>query len=57
MPLADELGLPFERISLEMLYRGLYHFGVARQKGKAVEPIAYFCCSGEPRLEGGQGSS
>ena len=39
---ADEMGLPFERISLEMLYRGLYHFGVARQKGEASEPIAYF---------------
>ena len=23
---ADEVGLPFDRISLEMLYRGLYHF-------------------------------
>ena len=39
---ADELGLPFERISLEMLYRGLYHFGVARHKGKASEPVIYF---------------
>lgn len=39
---ADELGLPFEQISLEMLYRGLYHFGVARQKGIASEPVAYF---------------
>ena len=39
---ADELGVPFEQISLEMLYRGLYHFGVARQKGLASEPVAYF---------------
>ena len=23
---ADELTLPFDRISLEMIYRGLYHF-------------------------------
>jgi Transposase DDE domain len=39
---ADTLGMPFERISLEMLYRGLYHFGVARSKGLASEPVAYF---------------
>jgi hypothetical protein len=39
---ANELGLPFERISLEMLYRGLYHFGVARNKGLASAPVAYF---------------
>ncbi|NES69396.1 MAG: IS4 family transposase, partial [Okeania sp. SIO2D1] len=39
---ADELGLPFERISLEMLYRGLYHFTVAYNKGKASDPIQYF---------------
>lgn len=42
---ADELGLPFERISLEMLYRGLYHFGVARQKGIASEPVTYFAAA------------
>ena len=39
---ADEFGIPFEQISLEMLYRGLYHFGVARQKGIASEPVTYF---------------
>ncbi len=37
---ADELGLPFERIALAMLYQGLYHFGVARQKGIASEPVS-----------------
>ena len=42
---ADELGLAFEQISLEMLYRGLYHFGVARQKGLADEPMAYFAAA------------
>jgi hypothetical protein len=40
--LADELALPVERISLEMLYRGLYHFSVAYDKGRATDPIAYF---------------
>ncbi|NET32536.1 MAG: hypothetical protein F6K19_11065 [Cyanothece sp. SIO1E1] len=48
---ADELGLPFERISLEMLYRGLYHFGVARQKGIASEPVTYFAAVENQDLE------
>lgn len=39
---ADELGVPFEQISLEMLYRGLYHFSVAYNKGKATAPVSYF---------------
>jgi Transposase DDE domain len=39
---ADELALPFDRISLEMIYRGLYHFSVAHQKGLANDPIKYF---------------
>jgi hypothetical protein len=33
---ADQLSLPIDSISLEMIYRGLYHFYVARQKGKAT---------------------
>ena len=39
---ADELALPLDRISLEMIYRGLYHFSVAHQKGLANDPIKYF---------------
>jgi hypothetical protein len=39
---ADELSLPFDRISLEMIYRGLYHFSVAHQKGLASDPVRYF---------------
>lgn len=39
---ADELALPFEQISLEMIYRGLYHFTMAHHKGKATDPIKYF---------------
>ena len=34
--------LPFDRISLEMVYRGLYHFYVAHHKGLATAPIKYF---------------
>jgi hypothetical protein len=39
---ADELSLPFDQISLEMIYRGLYHFYVAHQKGLASDPVKYF---------------
>jgi hypothetical protein len=39
---ADEVSLPFDRISLEMIYRGLYHFYVAHHKGLAPDPIKYF---------------
>jgi hypothetical protein len=40
--LADEIGVPFDHISLEMLYRGLYHFSVAYIKGQASHPVSYF---------------
>jgi hypothetical protein len=40
--LADELELEFDRISLEMLLRGLYHFSLARQRGLADDPVKYF---------------
>ena len=40
--IADELSLPFDRISLEMVYRGLYHFSVAYDKGKATDSVKYF---------------
>ncbi len=39
---ADQLGLPFDRISLEMLYRGFYHFSRAYSKGLAADPVSYF---------------
>jgi hypothetical protein len=39
---ANEVSLPFDRISLEMIYRGLYHFYVAHQKNLATDPIKYF---------------
>lgn len=39
---ADELSLPVDHISIEMIYRGLYHFSVARQKGLTDDPIKYF---------------
>ena len=39
---ADEMGVPFQQVSLEMLYRGLYHFTVAHHHGRAVDPVTYF---------------
>lgn len=39
---ADELSLPFDRISLEMMYHGLYHFSVAYNESRADDPVKYF---------------
>ena len=39
--IAQELNLPLEHISLEMVYRGLYHFTMASQRGETTDPIAY----------------
>lgn len=39
--IAQELDLPLETISLEMVYRGLYHFTMAHHRGEATDPIAY----------------
>ena len=38
---ADEISLPFERISLEMIYRGLYYFHTASTRGEAHDPVKY----------------
>jgi Transposase DDE domain len=38
---ADTLGVPLERISLEMVFRGLYYFGLAAARGAADDPVAY----------------
>jgi len=38
---AEALNRPFHALSMEMLYRGLYHFTIARQRGKADDLIAY----------------
>ena len=36
-----ELMFPFDRISLEMVFRGLYHFIQAYNRGEATDPIKY----------------
>jgi hypothetical protein len=32
---------PLERISMEMVWRGLYHFNHAFSSGKAIDPVDY----------------
>lgn len=39
---AETLSLPCERISIAMLFRGLYHFTQAYAKGLAIDPVQYF---------------
>lgn len=39
---AEALGRPLDQISLEMVFRGLYHFTVAATQGKARDPVTYF---------------
>ncbi len=38
---AEQLVLPFDRISLEMVFRGLYHFHHAYSSGQATDPVLY----------------
>jgi hypothetical protein len=38
---ADALRKPFQDLSIEMVYRGLYHFTQAYQRGAATDPVAY----------------
>lgn len=38
---AEELSLPLDRISIEMVYRGLYHFVGAYSRGEATDPVIY----------------
>jgi hypothetical protein len=39
---AERLHQPFQMISMEMVYRGLYHFTQAKKRGAATDPIAFF---------------
>ena len=38
---ADELTLPFDSISVEMVFRGIYHFTQALNQGFATDIVAY----------------
>lgn len=44
---AQELAVPLEQISLEMVYRGLYHFTMALHHGAATDPIAYLAAQSD----------
>ena len=39
--IAEELTLPFDSISVEMVFRGIYHFTQALNQGSATDIIAY----------------
>jgi hypothetical protein len=39
---AQRLHQPFQMISIEMVYRGLYHFTQARKRGEADDPVEFF---------------
>lgn len=39
---AQAMDLPFQAISMEMVFRGLYHFTQAYQRREASDPVAYF---------------
>ena len=38
---ADELNVLFEALSVEMVFRGLYHYNQAVQRGNADDPVRY----------------
>lgn len=38
---AEALDRPFVDLSIEMVYRSLYYFGQAHQRGEATDPVAY----------------
>ena len=44
---AEALCKPFRAVSIEMVYRGLYHFTQAYQRGDAHEPVAYLAAKAE----------
>ena len=45
---AEELDRPFAALSLEMVYRSLYFFTGAYQRGAASDPVAYLAAKAEP---------
>ena len=42
---AAVLEQPYQALSLEMVYRGLYHFTQAAQRGLADDPVAYLAAN------------
>jgi hypothetical protein len=48
--IADEKGLPLDALSLEMTFRGLYHFTSAFHRGLATDPVAYLAAPAQETL-------
>lgn len=44
---AQALQQPFRAVSIEMVYRGLYHFTQAYHRGEADDPVAYLAAKAE----------
>jgi hypothetical protein len=44
---AEALCKPFRAVSIEMVYRGLYHFTQAYHRGDAQEPVGYLAAKAE----------
>jgi len=44
---AETLVRPFQDLSLEMVYRGLYHFTQAYHRGEATDPVAYLAANAQ----------
>jgi len=44
---AEVLNKPFAALSMEMIYRGLYHFTVAHHRGKAHNLIPYLAADAQ----------
>jgi hypothetical protein len=44
---AEELRQPFRALSVEMIYRGLYHFTQARQRGETDNVVAYLAAEAQ----------
>jgi len=42
---AEALDQPFQTLSIEMVYRGLYHFTQAHHRGAADDPVAYLAAN------------
>ncbi len=48
--IANELGIPFERISMKKLFWGLKGFKQAYAEGKTINPVVYFVTDTQPDL-------
>ena len=44
---AQALNKPFQALSMEMIYRGLYHFTQAHHRGETDDVVAYLAAEAE----------